>query len=121
MNWIENRSPETPLLSCTNIVAKFMNGQIYEGTVEEFEWKAIDYYMIVDPVKFQPTEEVEEEVELTTYYVHVMERWAQTYQVDAVDPADAIKLVSYGNAMVCDSMFEMRDTMNIETWEVEEV
>lgn len=60
---------------------------------------------------------------LKEYRVAIMERWAQYYTVKAKSPEQAIQLVQEGEGDMKEGPmgFEYRDTMDTETWEVEEI
>lgn len=57
---------------------------------------------------------------MTKYRVVMMERWAYGMEVEANSPEEAIQAVKDGKADSIDEDFELRDTMDSETWEVEE-
>ena len=57
---------------------------------------------------------------MTEYIVTVMERWAVDMKVEANSREEAIQAVKDGAADIIDDTFELRDTMDSETWEVKE-
>ena len=56
---------------------------------------------------------------MTKYRVVVMERWGFGMEVEANSPEEAIQAVKDGKADIIDEDFELRDTMDSETWEAE--
>jgi len=56
---------------------------------------------------------------MAKYRVVMMERWAYGMSVEADSPEEAIQAVKDGRADLIDEDFELRDTMDSETWETE--
>jgi hypothetical protein len=96
------------ILENQKLIVRYSNGELGEVS-------SLDTHRLTSSV----TEYLVTEKPNKTYYVNVMQRWSQTIKVEAQTPHDAIMAIRHGKGEEIDNMFEMRDTMDSGTWEVE--